>query len=223
VGDLPNSAYAGFAHELISLGRRRPRSGGSQLLRADYDAETVNGPEYLRGCGAAARIAGSAQISTMSTHSCWQTASPFRARCRRSDYADRDGQLDQSAVWRSITMSSDLAAALGTASIAGVPVSQAWNPRLGTNGAPGEAVRPHSDASGRQIRRAGVVDVDGSRFLARRAASRDLALFWGLVAPPDPDCDSRRTVLSSSPAGTGRCAGGSQQARFWSSSRRRIG
>jgi len=54
--------------------------------------EQLNGPEYSGAVEPLRRIRRAVPDIHMSTHSAGRRRSPFRARCRRSDYADATGQ-----------------------------------------------------------------------------------------------------------------------------------
>ena len=175
-----NSAYAGFAHELISLAQEAAAQVDPQLHEQIRRPEQLNGPEYLRAVEPLRRIRRAVpDIHYIYTLVLADGEAHFVLDAADPNTRTATGQLDQSGVWEVYHhWSSDLAAALGDGEHAGVPVASV-EPSTDEWGTWVTGFAPIRDAKGRQIAVLGV-DVDGSRFLARRTASRDLALL-GLV------------------------------------------
>jgi diguanylate cyclase (GGDEF)-like protein len=175
-----NSAYAGFAHELISLAQEAAAQVDPQLHEQIRRPEQLNGPEYLRAVEPLRRIRKAVpDIHYVYTLVLADGEAHFVLDAADPTTRTATGQLDQSGVWEVYHhWSRDLAAALGDGEHAGVPVASV-EPSTDEWGTWVTGFAPIRDAKGRQIAVLGV-DVDGSRFLARRAASRDRALL-GLV------------------------------------------
>jgi diguanylate cyclase (GGDEF)-like protein/PAS domain S-box-containing protein len=175
-----NSAYAGFAHELISLAQEAASQVDPQLHEQIRRPEQLNGPEYLRAVEPLRRIRRAVpDIHYVYTLVLADGEAHFVLDAADPTTRSPTGHLDQSGVWEVYHhKSSILSAALGDGTHAGVPIAS-LEPSPDEWGTWVTGFAPIRAANGRQIGVLGV-DVDGSRFLARRAISRNLALL-GLV------------------------------------------
>jgi diguanylate cyclase (GGDEF)-like protein/PAS domain S-box-containing protein len=175
-----NSAYAGFGHELISLAQEAAAQVDPQLHEQIRRPEQLNGPEYLRAVEPLRRIRKAVpDIHYVYTLVLADGEVHFVLDASDPTTRSTTGQLDQSGVWEVYRhRSSVLTAALGDGGHPGVPIAS-LEPTTDEWGTWVSGFAPLRDAKGRQIGVLGV-DVDGSRFLASRAASRRRALL-GLV------------------------------------------
>jgi diguanylate cyclase (GGDEF)-like protein/PAS domain S-box-containing protein len=175
-----NSAYAGFANELISLAQEAASQVDPQLHEQIRRPEQLNGPEYLRAVEPLRRIRKAVpDIHYVYTLVLADGEAHFVLDAADPTTRSATGQLDQSGVWEVYHHKSTvLTAALGDGVHAGVPIASV-EPSTDEWGTWVTGFAPLLDPKGHQIGVLGV-DVDGSRFLARRAASRKLAML-GLV------------------------------------------
>jgi diguanylate cyclase (GGDEF)-like protein len=175
-----NSAYAGFGHELISLAQEAASQVDPQLHEQIRRPEQLNGPDYARAVEPLRRIRRAVpDIHYIYTLVLADGEAHFVLDAADPTTRSATGRLDQSGVWEVYNHpSSILTTALGDGVHAGAPIAS-LEPTSDEWGTWVTGFAPIRDAKGRQIAVLGV-DVDGSRFLARRAAARELALL-GLV------------------------------------------